>query len=173
MRPQPITGHLRGGLVGALVGVLAVAAHGAAGGGFPGSAELTLVLLIAAAAGSTAGAVSARRNPVAVVGLLGAGQLASHAALSGLLGHNHAGTTESALPTCWMLVAHAIATLGCAALIVLAEALYTVASAALCTMLASPRARIVGTPHWSDPGLPAYRFHPNGSIGPRAPPVSV
>ncbi|MGO4618134.1 hypothetical protein AB4305_30860 [Nocardia sp. 2YAB30] len=173
MPPQPITGHLRGGLVGALVGVLGVAAHGAAGCGFPSSTELTLVLLIAAAAGSAAGAVSMRRNPVVVVGLLGAGQLMSHAALSGLLGHKHAGTTESALPAGWMLVAHAIATLGCAALIVLAETLYTIASTALCAMLASPLARIFGTPHWSDPGLPSYRFHPNGSIGPRAPPASA
>ncbi|WP_330233834.1 hypothetical protein OHA40_16055 [Nocardia sp. NBC_00508] len=177
MSPHPIAGRLRGGLVGALVATLAVAAHGAAGGGIPDSTELTLLLLIATVMGSAAGAVPVRPGPV-VLGLLGAGQLASHAALSGPLGHDHTGrgtggaTTLSILPAGWMLFAHAVATLGCAVLIVLAERLHAVASGALRAILARPRtSRIVGAPQWPDPGLPPYRCAPNGAIGPRAPPV--
>ncbi|MBF6204912.1 hypothetical protein K8O92_09235 [Nocardia asteroides] len=177
MSPHPITGHLRGGLIGVLVGVLAVAAHGAAGGGAPGSTELTLLLSIAAAVGSAAGAVRGRSRPSVVAGLLGAGQLFSHAALSVLLDHAHpAGATAAThppLPTGGMLLAHTVATVGCAALIVLAERLYTAASGALRAILAPPRrARITIVPHRPDPGLPPYRCAPHGALGPRAPPVS-
>ncbi|WP_051021974.1 hypothetical protein [Nocardia pneumoniae] len=179
MSAHLIAGRLRGGLVGALVTTLAVAAHGAGGGGVPDSTELTLLLLIAAAAGSAAGMAPLRPGPV-LVGLLGVGQLASHAALSGLLGHDHAGhgtggaPTLPTLPTGWMLFAHTLATLGCAVLIALAGRLYTLASGALRAIFAPPRAaRIIGTPHWPDPGLPPYRCAANGAIGPRAPPVSA
>ncbi|WP_063048434.1 hypothetical protein [Nocardia arthritidis] len=178
MAPHPITGHLRGGLVGVLVGVLAVAAHGAAGGGAPGSTELTLLLLIAALAGAAAGAVRACPRPSVPAGLLGAGQLLSHAALSVLLGHDHAGTgstaTASPLPTGWMLLAHIAATVGCAALIVLTERLYAAVSSVLRALSAPPRpARIAGSPPWPDPDLLPHRCAPLGALGPRAPPVSV
>ncbi|WP_067800294.1 hypothetical protein [Nocardia beijingensis] len=178
MSAHPITGHLRGGLVGVLVGVLAVAAHGAAGGGAPGSAELTLLLLIAAGAGSAAATARACARPSVVAGLLGAGQLLSHAALSVLVGHDHSGTadgaTTSALPTGWMLFAHTVATAGCAALIVLAERLFAAASGALRVIFAPPRrARIAGAPLSAAPGLPLYRCVSLGDRGPRAPPVSV
>ncbi|MEU2036305.1 hypothetical protein [Nocardia amamiensis] len=179
MSPHLIAGRLRGGLVGALVATLAVAAHGAAGGGVPDSTELTLLLLIAAAAGSAADTAPGRPGPV-LVGLLGAGQLAGHVVLSGLLGHDHAGhgsrgvTMLPTLPVGWMLFAHALATLGCAVLIVLAGRLYAVASGVLSAIFAPPRAaRIIDAPHWPDPGLAPYRCAPNGAIGPRAPPVSV
>ncbi|WP_067468165.1 hypothetical protein [Nocardia amamiensis] len=179
MSPHLIAGRLRGGLVGALVATLAVAAHGAAGGGVPDSTELTLLLLIAAAAGAAAGMAPGRPGPM-LVGLLGVGQLASHAALSGLLGHDHTGhgtrgaTTLPTLPVGWMLFAHALATLGCAVLIMLAGRLYAVASGALRAIFAPPPvARVIGAPHWPDPGLAAYRCAPNGAIGPRAPPVST
>ncbi|MFE7744047.1 hypothetical protein [Nocardia sp. NPDC057455] len=178
MPPHPITGHLRGGLVGVLVGVLAVAAHGAAGGGAPGSTELTLLMLIAAGAGAAAGTVRAYPRPSVLAGLLGGGQLLSHAALSVLLGHDHPGTgtatTVSPLPTGWMLLAHTAATVGCAALIVLTERLYAAASGALRAIFAPPRRmRIVGAPLWSDPGLLPPRCAPLGALGPRAPPVSA
>ncbi|MEU7763619.1 hypothetical protein AB0B25_00615 [Nocardia sp. NPDC049190] len=181
MPSYPITGHLRGGLVGVLVGVLAVAAHGVAGGGFPGSSELTRVLLIATAVGSAAGAIPSGRRPTVLVGLLGAGQLVSHGALAGLLGHQHAETTgvarlstDIAPPTGWMLVAHTVATLGCAALIVLTERLYAAASGALHAIsVPVRRARGVTAARWSCPGLPPYRCPANGAIGPRAPPVSI
>ncbi|MFI6048148.1 hypothetical protein ACIA8C_41480 [Nocardia sp. NPDC051321] len=170
MSPAPSTGHLRGGLVGVLVGALAVAAHGSAGGGFPGSAELTLMLLVAALAGGAANALARGRG--SVPGLLMAGQLASHVALSGLLGHDHAAAATSPLPSGWMLVAHAVAALACAAVISITDRLYAVASGAVRAVLAKPSLpRIVGPAHWSNPGLPHYRFHPNGAIGPRAPPV--
>ncbi|MGQ4598835.1 hypothetical protein [Nocardia sp. R6R-6] len=179
MSPHLHAGRLRGGLVGALVATLAVAAHGAAGGGVPDTTELTLLLLIAIATGSAAGMVSTRPGP-ALVGLLGAGQLAGHAELSGSSAFDHArhgitgATTVSILPAGWMLFAHVIATLGCAVLIVLAGRLYTVASGVLRALFAPPRAaRIVGAPHWPDPGLPLYRCAPSGAIGPRAPPVSA
>ncbi|MGW4331140.1 hypothetical protein ACWEKR_35335 [Nocardia sp. NPDC004573] len=174
MSPHPSAGHLRGGLVGVLVGVLAVAAHGAAGGGAPGTTELTLLLLIAAGFGSVAGTV--RAHPSVVAGLLGAGQLLSHVALSVLLGHDHAGTgsgaTSSPVPTGGMLFAHIVATIGCATLIVLTERLYAAASGALRAILAPPRrVRIVGAPLWPYSGLPPYRCAPLGALGPRAPPV--
>ncbi|WP_174188242.1 hypothetical protein [Nocardia barduliensis] len=177
MPAHPITGHLRGGLVGVLVGVLAVAAHGTAGGGVPGSTELTLLLLIAAGMGSAAGTLRACQRPSGAAGLLGAGQLLSHLALS-VLGHDHSvtgsGTTISPLPTAWMLLAHIVAAGGCAALIVLAERLYAAASGALRAILAPPRrARVAGAPPWSDPGLLPFRCAPLGALGPRAPPVPV
>ncbi|WP_181724605.1 hypothetical protein [Nocardia gipuzkoensis] len=178
MSPHPITGHLRGGLVGVLVGVLAVAAHGSAGAGVPGSTELTLVLLIAAGVGAAAGTSRACLRPSTAAGLLGAGQLLSHAALSILLGHDHSGTgsvaTVSPLPTAWMLLAHIVAAVGCAALIVLAERLYAAVSGALRAILAPPRqTRIAGAPPWSDPGFLARRCAPLGALGPRAPPLSA
>ncbi|WP_051020100.1 hypothetical protein [Nocardia araoensis] len=178
MSAHPITRHLRGCVVGVLVGVLAVAAHGAAGGGAPGSTELTLLLLIAAGVGAAATTTRACLRPSAVAGLLGAGQLLSHAALSVLVGHDHSGTADTATisppATGWMLLAHTVATVGCAALIVLAERLFAAASGALRVILAPPRrTRIGGAPLWADPGLPPYRCASLGALGPRAPPVSV
>ncbi|WP_433660849.1 hypothetical protein ACQPW1_00745 [Nocardia sp. CA-128927] len=170
MPPSPLTGHLRGGLVGVLVGALAVAAHGIAGGGFPGSAELTLLLAVAALAGGTANVLARSRG--SVLGLLMLGQLASHVVLSGLLGHEHSAAATNPLPTGWMLVAHAVAALGCAAVISITERLYAVASGAVRAVLAKPHFPRVREPaHWSNPGLPHYRCPPNGAIGPRAPPV--
>lgn len=51
---HPSTGLPRGGSVGALVGLLSVAAHGAAGGGYPDSPEFALLLTISVAAGCAA-----------------------------------------------------------------------------------------------------------------------
>ncbi|MFQ6394914.1 hypothetical protein ACLMAJ_15800 [Nocardia sp. KC 131] len=172
MRHRPITGSLRGCLVGGVVGALAVAAHGIAGGGYPNSAQVSLVLLVAAAVGCAAGTLPVGRGPVGVFGLLAGGQPAGHYALSGLLGHSHDSGGASGQLSGLMLAAHLIATLGCAVLIVLAERLYAVASCAIRAALVTPRhARITGTDRWSDPGQRPYRFHPNGAIGPRAPPV--
>lgn len=170
MPPSPHIGYLRGGLVGVLVGALAVAAHGGAGGGFPGSTELTLVLLVAALAGGAANVLAGGRG--STLGLLMLGQVASHVVLSGLLGHEHPAAATNPLPTGWMLVAHALATLGCAAAISLTERLYAVASGAVRAVLAKPPPpRIAGPAHWSNPGLPHYLCPPKGAIGPRAPPV--
>jgi hypothetical protein len=179
MRPRPSIGSLRGCLVGVMVGAFAVAAHGAAGGCYPTSTEAALVLLVAAVAGYAAATLSLARGPAGLLGFLAAGQLAGHCALSGLLGHGHnsgagalAHLSAAALPADGMLAAHFIATLGGAALILLAERLYAMASSVIRAVLAEPgRRRITGPARWSDRGLRGCRFHPNGAIGPRAPPV--
>ncbi|WP_328407869.1 hypothetical protein [Nocardia sp. NBC_00403] len=179
MRTGPITGSLRGCLVGLVLGALAIAAHGPAGGGYPDSAQAALMLLIAASVGCATTRSPIARRPIGLLGVLAGGQLAGHLVLSGLLGHGHdsgVGTSiqlpTAALPTGWMLAAHVVATLGCAALIVSAERLYAMASGALRTVLTAPRrARSTDQARWPDPGLRHYRFHPNGAIGPRAPPV--
>ncbi|MFE7798507.1 hypothetical protein [Nocardia sp. NPDC057440] len=179
MRTGPITGSLRGCLVGLAVGALAIAAHGPAGGGYPDSAAAALVLLIAASVGCAAARSPLARSPIGLLGVLAGGQLAGHWVLSGLLGHGHdSGVGASiplpaaALPTGSMLAAHVAATFGCAALIVSAERFYAMASRALRTALAAPRrAAITDQTRWANPGLRHYRFHPNGAIGPRAPPV--
>ncbi|WP_069165303.1 hypothetical protein [Nocardia altamirensis] len=169
MPRPPATGHLRGGLVGVLVGSLAVAAHGSAGGGFAGSAELTVVLLLAGAAGCAANVLAAGRGSTLL--WLGLGQLACHLALTGLLGHDHPAPETALLPTGWMLIAHAVAILGAALLISVAERLYAVASSAVRAVLTEVRpARVLEPAGWANPGLPHYFFAPNGAIGPRAPP---
>ncbi|MEV5837965.1 hypothetical protein [Nocardia sp. NPDC052112] len=181
MSPGQLSGSLRGCLVGGMVGALAIAAHGAAGGGFPDSAESALLLLVSASAGWTAGRL--RPGAIGGWGLLGPlalGQLAGHAVLSGLIDHTHRHTAVGAprldpyLPSGWMLSAHLIATLGCVALILLAERLFAMASSVIraVSVTGSPLA-VTRPPRWSDPTLRPYRFHPNGAIGPRAPPVSA
>lgn len=168
----PAIGRLRGGLVGGLVGTLAVAAHGAAGGGYPRSAELALMLLGATLIGWAANTVSTGRGPTTVLGLLAGGQVAGHLALSGLIGHHGGSGVE--LPSAGMTLAHVLATFGGAVLIVLAERLYLLASSALRGVLTAPRAaRMAGPAQWLDPGSAPYRGAPNGAIGPRAPPLTV
>ncbi|MEU0502093.1 hypothetical protein [Nocardia sp. NPDC005998] len=188
MRPGPSTGSLRGCLVGGTVGALAIAAHGVAGGGFPDSAEAALLLVVSALTGWAAayGARSLRRDsgaaaaPGAVLGPLVLGQLAGHAVLSGLIDHSHTHDPSSTdlarsyLPTGWMLVAHLIATLGCVALILLAERLYALASSVIrAVSTAGSPPEITGPIRWPNPGLGHYSFPPKGAIGPRAPPVSA
>ncbi len=176
-----LPGSPRGCLVGSMVGALAIAAHGAAGGGFPDSTGSALALVVSASAGWGAG----RLRPGAIAGwaLLGPlalGQLAVHAVLSGLIDHTHIQTAADTsrldpyLPTGWMLPAHLIATLACVALILLAERLYAMASSVIRAVSAIGSALARTHPaRWSDPDLRPYRFHPNGAIGPRAPPVSA
>ncbi|MEV0029180.1 hypothetical protein [Nocardia sp. NPDC050793] len=112
MNPGQDTGWPRGGLVGALVGLLSVAAHGAAGGGYPDSPEFALLLTVSALAGcaTTAGfaengacgapGTERHRNSAGLgirlrpsrgagpmLGALAVGQLGGHAVLAG---HTHA-----------------------------------------------------------------------------------
>ncbi|WP_194816676.1 hypothetical protein [Nocardia sp. XZ_19_385] len=166
---------LVGGVVGAMVATLAIAAHGTAGGDFPGSAEGALMLLVAALTGSAAAVLPSARSRLGVLGvlaLLAAGQFASHSVLSEFNGHDHA-PASAQLPGGWMLAAHAVATVVGAALILLAQRLYLVASGALRSALTRPREPRpqVPTTGWAAPGVGRYGFHPNGAIGPRAPPV--
>ncbi|MEV0296664.1 hypothetical protein [Nocardia sp. NPDC050710] len=162
---------LRGGAVGATVATLAVAAHGIAGGGYPDSAEGALVLLLATVAGTAAAARPIGRGRLGMFGVLAAGQLICHVALSGLIGHGHAAPTGH-LPGGWMLAIHGIATLACGALILLAQRLCDVASAVVLAALTRPRSHPVHAfAGRAETGLSPYRFHPNSAIGPRAPPV--
>ncbi|WP_433757943.1 hypothetical protein [Nocardia sp. CA-135398] len=178
MSPDQPSGSPRGCLVGGLVGALAIAAHGAGGGGFPDSAESALLLVVSASMGWVAGQLWHTDGRWAVLGPLALGQLAGHAVLSGLIDHSHthaaAPRLDPYLPTGWMLSAHLIATLGCVALILLAERLYALASSVIraVSTAGSPLA-LTSPPRWSNPILRHYRFHPNGAIGPRAPPVSA
>lgn len=187
MRTGPTTGSPRGCLVGGMVAALAVAAHGAAGGGYPDSTELALLLLISTLTGWLATSGTARdgaraatlgRARATIFAQLALGQLGGHAVLSGLIDHSHAHPpqhlTAGYLPTGWMLVAHLIATVGCVVLIRLAERLYAVASSVVHAVSATVSVpRITEPIRWSNPGLRHYSFHPNGAIGPRAPPVSA
>ncbi|MGY4097981.1 hypothetical protein ACW2Q0_00210 [Nocardia sp. R16R-3T] len=181
MSPGQLSDSPRGCLVGGMVGALAIAAHGAAGGGLPESAEAALLLVVSALTGWAAGWL--RPGGIGrwvLLGPLALGQLAGHAVLSGLIDHTHTHTAAGApeldpyLPTGWMLSAHLIATLGCAALILLAERLYAMASSVIRAVSATvPPLALTRPVRWSDPILRPSRFHPNGAIGPRAPPVSA
>ncbi|MBP2188166.1 hypothetical protein [Nocardia goodfellowii] len=151
---------------------LAIAAHGAAGGAFPDSVEATLVLLVAALTGGAAAAAPAGHRRAGVLAMLAAGQYAGHSVLSGLHSHAHE-TTATRLPGWWMPAAHVVATLVCAALILLAQRLYLVASGAIRRVLTRPHSlrRTSSSAGWPAPARVSYRFSPNGAIGPRAPPV--
>lgn len=77
------------------------------------------------------------------------------------------------LPTGSMLVAHAVATLVCAALIVAAERLYIVVSQAIRTI--TSRSRPVAPPpgptRWPGSAPRTYRLLRAGALGSRAPPA--
>ncbi|MEU1984655.1 hypothetical protein [Nocardia sp. NPDC019395] len=181
--------HMRGCVVGLATGALAVAAHGAAGGGYPSSTGVALLLLTTLVTGWASGSVVAdvrgRYTHRAVTPGLGillplaAGQLAGHWALTGLTGHHSGADTalgESVagpLPAA-MLAAHLLAVLLCALVIAATERLYREASAALRVLLAAARAipRVRRALTATNVSTPRYRA-PNGASGPRAPPAHV
>ncbi|TLG17928.1 hypothetical protein FEK35_02030 [Nocardia cyriacigeorgica] len=177
MDRRPTTGSPRGFLVGASAGALAIAAHGLAGGGYPSSAELTLVLIAASVTGLAAGARPMGRG--SILTLLLAGQLAGHAVLTGLYGHEHASATPAgellggALPSAPMLLAHFVAALICAALILLAERLHRAVSTAVRIAVAAPSPpashRLPNAGHSMSRLLGRS---PTGAAGPRAPPLA-
>ncbi|MFD1812257.1 hypothetical protein [Rhodococcus gannanensis] len=129
------TGPLRGSAVGALTAALAVAGHGLAGGGYPTTAALTLLVLCSTVAGAVA--ATCRGTRTALAAALAGGQLLGHLILSGTTVHQHAATASAAT----MLVAHTVATALCAALIVAAEKLYDPITRALRVPLRGPVAR--------------------------------
>lgn len=189
--PQTDPAQLRGCVVGVATGALAVAAHGAAGGGYPTSAGTALLLLTTLVTGWVSGSVvtGARsrfaNRAAAIPGPsiflpLASGQFVGHWALTGLTGH-HAGTGTAVgespaggpLPPA-MLVAHLLAVLLCTLTITVAERLYRAASAVLRTLLTpvrgfppALRARIA-----AHVVLPRNQA-PNGASGPRAPPARM
>ncbi|MFF2550094.1 hypothetical protein ACFVUS_03795 [Nocardia sp. NPDC058058] len=102
--PTDHTARLRGAAVGAASGAVAIFAHGL-GGGTTAPAGSALALLFAACAliGVIVAAVRPGYGPIALMGMLAAGQGIGHIALSMSPGHHH----HAASPA--MLVAHLIA----------------------------------------------------------------
>ncbi|MGF6881797.1 hypothetical protein ABIA39_002395 [Nocardia sp. GAS34] len=188
---RDIQGSLRGVLVGPTVAALAVAAHGLAGGGYPGSAALTLLLFTAAGIGAIANLLPApagMSSRAALLAVLGGGQLAAHAALSVAVGGDSMGSMamgdESAgaagtflaalhLPTGPMAIAHVLATLVCTALILATERLYGLVTQTIRIIVgrAHPIAPHRGSGRWPAGSPTSYRFLRAGALGSRAPPV--
>ncbi len=188
--PRPVgsapTGRIRGTLTGAAVAVLAVAAHGAAGGGYPGSTSSMLLVLAAAVIGTLTGVrrtAGTRARAWLFVMLVG-GQLAGHVALTAAVGHDHGAATrenspaadffggEIPLPASWMLLAHVLAALLCAVLIAAAERLYRAVSQAVRSSTSVPcPPPVARAARWPGATTRTYRFLRPGAIGARAPPV--
>ncbi|WP_018603220.1 hypothetical protein [Mycobacterium sp. 155] len=97
---------LRGVSVGVLTAALAVAAHGTAGGGWPGGAGTAQLALLAVTLGAVASRVRATTGALALSGLLGVGQLLAHVLLA-IDGHAH--RSHPLQPSVFMLVAHLVA----------------------------------------------------------------
>lgn len=191
--PTRVPAQFRGTLVAALSVVISVAAHGSAlhrshpvghGHGHhsaeipvaaaPGPAAIGALLLAAALLGVLVTRTTRHRaGPLALAGLLVAGQAAGHLALS--LGAAEAG--HPLLPSATMLLWHGAAVLTAGAVILLAEA----AVVAMTTVRDAVRAALtpIGA---SAPGpllpIPARStrprlFHGTGAGGCRAPPLPV
>jgi len=180
-------------LVGATVAALAVAAHGLADGGYPGSAALTLLLFTTVGVGAIASLLpvpSGISSRTALLAVLGGGQLAAHVALSvagghgsmGSMGMGHESTGPTGtllaalpLPAGAMTVAHALATLVCTVLIIAAERLYSLVSQAIRTITGRARPPVpqTGPGRWPAHSPISYRFLRAGALGSRAPPVSA
>ncbi|WP_327148931.1 hypothetical protein [Nocardia sp. NBC_01329] len=175
----PTPALLRGCVVGATTGALAIAAHGAAGGGYPTSAGAALLLLTALLAGAASGSIIGETGRWAASGRailvpLAAGQFAGHWALTGLTGHHDTTgePTADVLSAGAMTTAHLVALTVCALMITAAERLYRSASSVVRTLLDPPRPA-PGTPRVRIAATTAVAAHrsPNGASGPRAPPA--
>ena len=175
-------------LVGATVAALAVAAHGSAGGGWPGSAPLTLWLCAAAGIGAIATLLPVPAGTPSRTALLAAvatGQLVAHLALSVsagpdpmAAGRESCGAAGTFLATASpfggpMAAAHALATLVCAILIIAAERLYTVVSRAIRTLSgpARPLSPAPRAARWADRTSNIHRLLHAGPPGSRAHPM--
>ncbi|PPJ22453.1 hypothetical protein C5E45_06560 [Nocardia nova] len=180
---RPGIDGLRGGLVGGAVVVLAVAAHGWADGGYPGSATLALLLLSAAATGTFASmlpSTGGARGRTGVLAALGGGQAVSHITLS-LLPTHRPGETScgsglsgliSVFPSSWMTLAHTLATVVCAVLIVAVERLYAAVSRSVRAVTTRPRPPVdLATPRWRTSARQPWQQWRAGALGSRAPPV--
>lgn len=116
-------------------GVLAIAAHGFEGD-LPHSAALALLLVVSGAVGSATGSRTGRGR-VRLFSMLALGQLFGHVALSAAGTADVHREVEGVGREGWLvLVAHGVATLLCALLIVAAEHVYTAASTVVRTLLA-------------------------------------
>ncbi|WP_051024071.1 MULTISPECIES: hypothetical protein [Nocardia] len=180
---RPGIDGLRGGLVGMAVVVLATAAHGWADGGYPGSATLALLLLSATVAGTSASMLPPAGGAwgrTGVLAALGGGQAVSHIALSLLPAHRPGETScgsgfsglTSIFPSGWMTLAHTLATVACAALIVAVERLYAAVSHSVRAVTTRPLPPVdIATPRWRSSVRPPWQQWRAGALGSRAPPV--
>jgi hypothetical protein len=111
--------RLRGGAVGLLTGALATGAHLGADGRIP---DLGVVGLLVALLSWVAYAFAGReRGPVAILGLVGGGQLVMHASLTYLAWESHSGHSVAEANTARMTAGHLAATLVVVAVLAGAE----------------------------------------------------
>lgn len=116
---------MRGCLLALASAGLAISAHALAGGNPPGTAA---TLVLTGLVGWTGAAlVEKTRGPASVLAVLGAGQLAMHLVLSGLM--------TDAAPTGGMLLAHAAATAVTAVLLAHAETMLLAAASSVLLLL--------------------------------------
>lgn len=176
------TRWLRGGSAGTLTAALAVAAHGAAGGGLPGSTGATLLLLAAGAIGALASTLPRVTARTALPVLMAAGQPVCHIALSGLTHGGHGSATSEFVPRGTelladgaMAAAHGIAAIACAFLILVAERLYELVSQAIRVVCTRPGLlpAEAATAAWTYPHISLKSLLTSGAAGPRAPPVTA
>lgn len=164
---------LRGVSVGVLTAVLAVAAHGTAGGGWPGGAGSVQLALLAVTLGAVASTVRATTGVLVLSGLLGVGQLLAHVLLA-IDGHAHG--SHPLQPSALMLVAHLVAVTVGALLITGGTRLCTALSRAVRAMArpapprSGPATRAVL--HSADQPLHSARLLAS-SMSHRGPPVGV
>ncbi|AYF74710.1 hypothetical protein D7D52_13480 [Nocardia yunnanensis] len=162
---------VRGGLAGVAMAALAVGAHGFAGGGYPGSSGVMMLVLVTAALGAVAAAIRPR---AALPMLMVAGQPLCHLALSGLVQHGNAAHAMEFTEHGPMAAAHTVAALGCALLILIAERLYALLSHAVRVALTRPRGLPVAARARRPRSVPAPKaLLALGASGPRAPPVTA
>ncbi|MBH0778937.1 hypothetical protein [Nocardia bovistercoris] len=124
-------------------------------------------------AGALVSALSAGR--LAVFGMLAVGQFAAHAALSGVIGHEHGREAAApGLPGGWMVAAHVVATVLCGVLVLAARRLYDLVSTAVAAATSRPGRAPMPTVRgvWNRE-VGAWHTCQEGAAGPRAPPVSA
>ncbi|WP_019972643.1 hypothetical protein [Mycobacterium sp. 141] len=159
--------------VGVLTAVLAVAAHGTAGGGWPGGAGAVQLALLAVTLGAVASTVRATTGALALSGLLGVGQLLAHVLLA-IDGHAHG--SHPLQPSAPMLVAHLVAVTAEALLITGGTRLCTALSRTICSLArpAHPRSESATRTavHSADQPLHSARLL-GSSMSHRGPPVGV
>ena len=164
---------LRGGAVGSVTAALAVAAHGIAGGGYPGGAGLALLMVVSIGVGAMTAVP--RRSTVLLPALMG-GQLLAHVALSlgnmpGML-HSH-----SLLPSTAMIAFHGAASVVAALLIAAAERLYgpitSIVRAVLALLTPLPDGSAVGRVRFSVAMPSVHGTALNWAISRRGPPMSI
>lgn len=158
-----LVARMRGGFAGATSGAVSIAAHGLGGGGTPSQSTVALLIATTLALGVSA---AGTRLPVGVI--LGTGQVLGHVVLTFDDGHTH-------VPGPAMILAHGVATVVAALLVVAAERGCRRALTALCRIASTPPPRlVVPTVVPIPPRIPVLRsiFRAAG-IAPRAPPVTV